>query len=62
MSKKMNDTEIKEVLRGLSKNIKVDDKVLLPDCKPSEFYDSTIDVEFKNVKLAKLIYFIADMI
>lgn len=58
---KLKDYEIQEKLRELSNQTKKTEVVLLPDCTPLEFCNSEIDVEFKNVNLAKLLHFIADM-
>ena len=57
----LNEIEICEKLRELSEQIPKNLDVLLPDCKPKEFYSADIEVPFENVKLSKLLRFIADM-
>ena len=59
--RKMNETEICRMLRNLSKNTPKRMKVLLPDCKPKEFYRADVEVPFVKVEVSKLLHFIADM-
>ena len=54
--------EICEQLRALSKNTPKKIKVLLPNCKPKDFYQADVEVPFVNVELSKLLHFIADML
>ena len=58
----LKDYQVVQELRELSQSIPEEETVLLPDCKPSEFYVSTKEVEFVEVELSRLLYFIADML
>lgn len=61
---RLNDQQICGSLRILSKQINPGSTVLLPALKPSEMMDDskTDRANFELVRLAKLLYFIADMI
>ena len=60
----LNDKQICDSLRSLSKQVEPTSMVLLPAIKPSEMMDESKaeQVDFEPAPLAKLLYFIADMI
>ena len=57
----LSEDKICERLRELSDNTPKKIQVMLPACKPVEFYNDDVEVPFVNVNLSKLLHFIADM-
>jgi len=59
----LDEHEICDALRKLSKQIEPNVTVLLPAIKPSEMMDNSKaeQVGFESAPLAELLYFIADM-
>ncbi len=59
----LDDKQICDSLRSLSKQIDPTSVVLLPAIKPSVITDNskTEQVDFEEAPLAELLYFIADM-
>lgn len=59
--KLLSEPKICERLRELSDSTPKKIKVMLPACKPTDFYKDDVEVPFVNVGLSKLLHFIADM-
>lgn len=53
--------EIRKRLRELSHSTPKGTKVMLPACKPADFYKVWLETPFVGVELSKLLHFIADM-
>jgi len=48
-------------LRKLSNSIPKKIRIMLPACKPADFYKAWLETPFVDVELSKLLHFIADM-